>query len=234
MELKQKAELFINNNIKESHTVKLEKERAIKGLLSETNSRCQSQLITNKNIAMFLGAFSYINTGGYLRDNVFIGRYCSIGRRVTIAAGMHDMYGLSTHPAMKGINTKYDFEQKEKLNIPNNKKVAYTLIESDVWIGDGVVIMPGVTIGQGAVVGANSVVTKSVPPYSVIGGVPAKIIKKRFPDSIIEQLIETKWYEYSMTDINSLPCRNIFEFLDGFYTAELFKFDYVSELPFYA
>ena len=141
---------------------------------------------------------------------------------------MHHISGLSSSPAIKGINhTPYNKAQNEYLNI-QEKKWGTTIIENDVWIGDGVVIIPGIKIGMGAVIGANSVVTKDVLPYTIVGGVPAKLIKIRFPEEVIHKLIESKWIELPKDIINSLPCRNIFEFLDCIEKKQLQKEVYNS------
>jgi len=87
---------------------------------------------------VFMGAHSYMNEGGFLRDGSFVGRYCSIGRRVTIGAGMHSMHGVSTHPALsRGSGPKYTREQLARLAVPPRRERVFTIIGTDVWIGDG-------------------------------------------------------------------------------------------------
>lgn len=108
-----------------------------------------------------------------------IGNFCSFGKNTFIClGGEHEYRTLSTYP----------FESK----IIDNKITSYSkgdiVIKDDVWIGVNVTILSGVTIGQGAIIAAGSVVTSSVEPYSIYGGVPAKLIKKRFDDEIIEKL----------------------------------------------
>ena len=165
-----------------------------------------------KNI--FIGACSYMNDSGCVRSGVFIGRYCSIGRRVTLGAGSHFMLGLSTSPAVRaGSASPYTREEFLLLG-GTARKSPYTIIGSDAWIGDGVVVVPGVTIGVGAVVGANSVVTKDVPSYAVVGGIPARLIKYRFPEELIPKLLATEWWEYSVEQLQGLPTGNVFEFID--------------------
>ncbi|MDE6773391.1 MAG: CatB-related O-acetyltransferase, partial [Treponemataceae bacterium] len=70
-----------------------------------------------------------------------------------------------------------------------------TVVGNDVWIGQNVTIMPGIRIGDGAIIGARAVVTKDVPPYTIVGGVPAKPIRKRFSDDVIEKLLKLKWWD---------------------------------------
>ncbi|MDL4470788.1 CatB-related O-acetyltransferase [Citrobacter braakii] len=89
-----------------------------------------------------------------------------------------------------------------------------TTIGNDVWIGNDVVLKGGISIGDGAVVAANSVVTKDVPPYAIVAGVPAKIIKYRFESDIIEQLLKIKWWNYNYTDLpDNSKCDDIINFV---------------------
>ena len=111
-----------------------------------------------------------------------IGSYCSIAKGVTfILGGEHNLSTLSTYPFKSQI-LKQGKEAKSKGSI---------IIKDDVWIGYNAVICSGITIGQGAVIAAGSIVTKNVPPYAIVGGNPAKIIKYRFSENIIHKLLET-------------------------------------------
>jgi len=162
----------------------------------ETGTSIKSPIV-GKNC--FFGAYSYINKGGYVRSNVFIGRFCSIGRRVTIAAGSHPYIGISTHPKL----------------IIEDRNIRYTVIENDVWIGDGVVIMPGLRIGQGAVIGANAVVTKNIPAYGIAVGQPAKVIKNRFSSPKICKLVGCDLFDRSISALKEL--NDILTFSDVFF-----------------
>jgi virginiamycin A acetyltransferase len=179
----------------------------------ERNADMESPVISSSR-SSFIGAYSYMNGGGYIKGNVFIGRYCSIGRRVSIGAGMHSIHGLSSSPIIRnGSASPYSPIERERLGIKNSKRYL-TIVNSDVWIGDGVVIMPGVTIGTGAVIGANSVVTKDVPPYAVVGGGAAKIIKYRFPNDVVCDLLQTEWWDLTPEQLELLPTGNVFQFID--------------------
>lgn len=113
---------------------------------------------------------------------LIIGSYCSIAPNVRfLLGGEHNLYSLSTYP-FKVKRFKYEKEAGSKGNIN---------ISNDVWIGEGVIICSGVSIGQGAVIAAGAVVTKNVEPYAVIGGNPAKLIKYRFEQNIINLLLNT-------------------------------------------
>ena len=163
----------------------------------------------------FFGAESYMNAGGNIREKVFVGRYCSIGRRVTLGAGTHYMGGVSTYPGLHGSRARrYSEAELSRLEGGGEAKVATpTIIGNDVWIGDGAVILLGVSIGTGAVIGANAVVVRNVAPYEIVGGVPAKRLKMRFPEEVGQELLSTEYWEWPLEILKGLPMRNVFEFI---------------------
>lgn len=126
------------------------------------------------------------------RSKVIIGNYCSLGKNTSfLLGGGHQYNKISTFPLLNKI---YGVEESvDKGDI---------VIEDDVWIGMNVTIMSGVTISRGAVVGTNSLVTKDVPPYAIVGGVPAKIIKYRFNDPrLIKELLKINYNNLSIESI---------------------------------
>lgn len=139
---------------------------------------------------IFLSQLVSVGKGTYGRLNVLthdektklsIGNYCSIAPEVVfIPSADHYLNHISTYPFLVKILCK-DFEGVAKGDIK---------IDDDVWIGYGAAIMSGVHIGQGAVIAAGAVVTKDVPPYAIVGGVPAKVIKYRFKEEMIEELLK--------------------------------------------
>ena len=120
------------------------------------------------------------------KANLKIGNFCSISDDVTILlGGEHEINTISSYPfTLKNHHTKGD-----------------VTIGNDVWIGQSTLILSGVTIGDGAIIGANSLVTKDVEPYAIVGGNPAKLIKYRFDDETIEKLLELKWWDWDIKKI---------------------------------
>lgn len=133
-------------------------------------------------------------------DKLIIGKFCMIASDVTFImnGANHLSNAISTYPfAIFGEDWSDAMEGKE---YPNKKN---TVIENDVWIGYGATIMPGVRIGNGAIVATKSVVTRDVLPYSIVGGNPAKEIKKRFSDEEIEQLLAMAWWNWPLEKITN-------------------------------
>lgn len=116
-----------------------------------------------------------------------IGQFCSISWDVTINARNHYLDRLST--------SAFPYVERMGFVAEDRIQSVKVVIGNDVWIGAGAIILPGVTIGDGAVIGAGSVVTKSVPPFAIVAGCPAKIIKKRFRDDEIAEILESAWWD---------------------------------------
>jgi len=193
-----------------------------KGILFEKGSLNWSPSFQQSPNRIFIGAYSSIRSGGYMRDNIFIGRHSGIGYRCTIAAGMHNFTGVSINPdTIMARESNYTEDELAYLNLSRNQASIQALnnrpviIGNDVYLGDGIIVMPGVTIGNGAVVAANAVVTKDVEPYTIVGGIPAKKIRDRFPADIKEKLLETNWWNIKLEVLKTLPCDNVFKFIES-------------------
>lgn len=147
--------------------------------------------------ASSLGYGSYIGRGSKV-ISVKMGRYCSIGPNVSFTSGSHpsSVY-VSTHPAFFSPRKQAGFTFTEKSlydEYPTTDKY-HTYVGNDVWIGEGATIIEGVHIGDGAIIAAGAVVTKDVPPYAIVAGVPAKVKKYRFEENEIDFLMSFKWWE---------------------------------------
>lgn len=137
-----------------------------------------------------------LDTGSYISgpyayvDGAKIGKYTSIARFATIGVKDHNYNWVTTSPII--TSEKYGFISKN-IDIPQKTDV---VIGNDVWIGMFAIINRGVKIGDGAVIAAGAIVTKDVPPYAIVGGNPAKIIKYRFSEDIIDKLLKIKWWNW--------------------------------------
>lgn len=173
---------------------------------------------TVKNPAIVIGDYTYYDDPDgaenfernvlyhypFIGDKLVIGKFCAIGRgvRFIMNGANHKLKGLSTYPF--GI-----FGHGWDKVIPKKNELPYkgdTVIGHDVWIGYDAVIMPGVRIGNGAIIGACAVVTKDVPAYAVVGGNPAKLIRKRFDDATVVALQTLAWWDWPAEKITeALP-----------------------------
>ncbi len=129
------------------------------------------------------------------QDKLVIGKFCSIacGAKFLFNSANHTQTSLSTYPFAIFFD-EWGLRMQDVADAWDNK--GDILIGSDVWIGYEAVILAGVTVGHGAIIGTRAVVTKDVPPYTIVGGVPAKPIRKRFADDVIEKLLALRWWDW--------------------------------------
>ena len=165
--------------------------------------------VRNPNI--IVGDFTYIADSEFenhvttyypwSRDKLIIGKFCQIAAGVEFVMNdaNHQMNAVTTFPF-------YTLEGWE-MNAPDPSEMPFkgdTVIGNDVWIGQNAVILPGVHIGDGAIVGANSVVGSDIDPYTIVVGNPAKVLRKRFDDELIDLILRFKWWDRSIEEIDSL------------------------------
>ncbi len=149
-----------------------------------------------------IGAYSYIRSGYELYGNIEIGRFCSIGNNVILGldSHQHPTDWLSTSLFSRGLSEKYENLRDELTKVS---------IGHDCWIARDAVVMDGVEIGNGAIVASRAVVTKNVPPYAIVAGVPAKVIKFRFSKEIIHQLCRLEWWNIDIKILEGISFEDI-------------------------
>ncbi|MGN0929123.1 MAG: CatB-related O-acetyltransferase [Alphaproteobacteria bacterium] len=166
---------------------------------------------TIKNPNIIVGEFSYFSDVDFEKhithfydfngDKLIIGKFCQIASGVNFVmnGANHQMNAVSTYPFY--IFNGWD---EEVLSVSSLPIKGDTVVGNDVWIGQNATILPGVHIGDGAIIGMNSVVGSDVEPYSIVVGNPARQIRKRFDDELIELMLKFKWWDKSIDEINSL------------------------------
>jgi acetyltransferase-like isoleucine patch superfamily enzyme len=167
-----------------------------------------------------LGYATYVGEECFLK-NTCVGKYTCIASYVKTISGTHpSSQYVSVHPVFYSKKTEVGFSYSDENYfeeykwLDKEKKITIE-IGNDVWIGEGAYIMDGVTIGDGAIVAAGAVVVKDIPPYAIVGGVPAKVIKYRFEDQQIKKLLELEWWNQDGAWLKdqAINFRNIEDFL---------------------
>ncbi len=141
--------------------------------------------------------YTYVNNNCYI-INTSVGSFCSIANHVMIGGGQHPVHFVSSSPVFyseKNVFKKYFHKARFQ-------EYVHTSIGNDVWIGANAFIRGGVTIGHGAIIGAHAVITKDVEPYSIVVGNPARVIKKRFSEEIVNKLLQTKWWDWTDEELS--------------------------------
>ena len=152
-----------------------------------------------------IGCNTYF-ASGRISPGVTIGRYCSISRNVSLGGTEHPINWLTSSTISYSKEYFSSFEKSLKFNFDNSQK---TIIGNDVWIGANAIISRGVKIGDGAIVGAGAIVTKDVPEYAIVVGVPAVVLKYRFDEITIETLKKLQWWNISSDKLQNIHWNDI-------------------------
>jgi acetyltransferase-like isoleucine patch superfamily enzyme len=175
----------------------------------------------------FIGAFTFM--GGRqteLRHIGSIGRFCSIAYNIMAGVEEHPHDYLTPNPAFMRAFSWKQMEQfladndeilartSKEWRVRAHKRFARITIGSDVWIGEGALIRRGVTIGDGAVVAARAVVTRDVPPYAIVGGNPAKVLRYRFEPAVVDALLQLNWWSYGLSALDGVDMADIHQAID--------------------
>jgi virginiamycin A acetyltransferase len=182
----------------------------------KNKSNFENFITIRKNVEIHggvsIGAFTLINRYTVITGLVKkIGRFTSIGPNVYIGPANHNYNQTSSRglPAVASfLELKLDEDLIERVEKEKAEVHRQTVVGNDVWLGGYSIILNGVTVGDGAVVAAHSVVTKDVPPYAIVAGIPAKIIKYRFDKATISKLLDIDFYSKNLEEINKLIRKN--------------------------
>lgn len=169
-----------------------------------------------------IGAYSFFGTDSLFYFVESVGRFCSIASNIRTGLPEHPTHFLSSHPVFQGdpawTDSASDYLARNQATVDKSRQLRQAIdqerfgkirIGNDVWVGEGVMIRRGVNIGDGAVIGAGSVVTRDIPPYAIVGGAPAKLIRFRFEPDIVDDLLNLQWWAYGLSALENVDFTDI-------------------------
>lgn len=207
------------------HTAQRSRKRWVLGdqLMVRPEARIEpyTHILFGTTFPLTMGAFSY--ACGQIKPNLQIGRYCSMANNVGQLGDGHPTDWVTSSPFthnpqplggfaayLQGAGATpfhlYDFDQGS----------ATIEIGNDVWIGEHALLKPGIKIGDGAIIATRAIVTHDIPPYAIVGGIPARVIRYRFPEDVVERIHATQWWRYGPEVIQRLDPRDPAAFADRF------------------
>jgi virginiamycin A acetyltransferase len=147
-----------------------------------------------------IGMYTYVGENSSV-SMTRIGKFCSIGPNLRSGRGIHPIYSLSTHPMFYSTRKQNGITLSKIDKILERKQIN---IGSDVFIGMNVIILDGITIGDGAIIAAGSVVSKDIPPYAIAAGSPIQILKYRYSEGIVKNLLDIRWWDWDSDEIKEV------------------------------
>src|ERR1700722_3215424 len=161
------------------------------------------------------GKYSGMNENCYVA-RATVGAYCAIGARTAINPFNHPVDSLRINESQyhpNSFDSVAEYRELQRLDRTPDM-FRHVTIGNDVWTGHNVNVMAGVSVGDGVIIGAGSVVTKDVPAFAIVAGVPARVVRMRFSDAVIERLLRVKWWDLELSELNGLPFRDVERCLD--------------------
>lgn len=176
--------------------------------------------IVQNGTTMVLGSYGYMSYGHSPLHGAVTGAFCSLAGRISVMGHDHPIDRVSTHPVSYGPFYRRTIQAMgiadPAIVAPFNGVAKIVTILNDVWIGDDVKLAGGITIGTGAVIATGAIVTKDVDPYTIVGGIPARVIRHRFPPALRGALFRSRWWEYRLEDLARFSFEDPAAFCDAF------------------
>jgi acetyltransferase-like isoleucine patch superfamily enzyme len=192
-----------------------------KRLAKDSRIETPTSVLSTVAPGAFLDVGAFCNLSGGAINNVRVGRYCSIASGVVIGPHEHPTDWLTTsrvayYPQVNDWDALMaeDPARIHALKPEFTDSCPITTLQPDVWIGQGAFLKAGITVGTGAIVGARATVLKDVPPYAIVVGTPGKVVRLRFPEPLVERLLASEWWRYSLYDLFDAPFDDVARALD--------------------